>query len=162
MNKTAKDLRESAAAHEAEKEASYQRCDTDGFLSQWAHGMSAAKERAQAAILEAGGVAEFRGLYEGNRRVKAKEIQTKYGFTWLLHEDETALRAARGKPFLPTGKKSRILKEFGLAERKETAPAAACLGGEGKGLSGCANVHVVVFRTGDKWGGDAKLMEGES
>ena len=69
--------------------------------------------------------------------------------------------ARRGKKFLPTGKRSRILKELGLAERAELAPAWVCLSGSGTGLAGAMSVGIATFRTGDKWGGDAKLINEE-
>jgi hypothetical protein len=154
---TAQQLRTDAAAHEAEAVASFDRCDTDGFLSQWAHGMSAQLNRAKAEILENDGKSVFVGLYHGGRRVMAKQIDTKFGTSWLLHESEEALIAARGKPFLPTGSNSRVLASLGLSERNEEAPAYAHISGSGTGLSGCATAFVATRRAGDKWGQDAVL-----
>jgi hypothetical protein len=149
-----------AKAHEGYKEAedSWNRCDTDGFLSQWSNNINARLNDRKADLVDAGNISKFTGLYEGDRRVKAKKIETKFGYSWLLHADEVDLVERRGKCFLPTGKKSRILKKLGLAERTETAPAWAGFGGGGTGLAGCASVTVVTFRTGDKWGGDATLI----
>ena len=130
-------------------EESFQRCDTDGFLTQWALEHNAELERLIAGLAENAFRTIFPGLYEGDRRVKAKEIQTKFGTCWLLHEDEKALIAKRGKPFLPTGNGSRILKGLGLEERDETAPAYAKHGKH----------RPYIFRTGDQWGGDAVLCE---
>ena len=159
---TATELRNKAAAQDKEAAASFERCDTDGFLSQWASGISAELNRAKAAIIEDGGVAEFIGLYEGDRRVKAKQGYKKFnGYTsyyWLVHEDETELREARGKPFFPQGERSRVLKQHGLTERREMAPAAAKIHGTGTGLAGCATCRVINFRTGDQWGLDATLV----
>jgi hypothetical protein len=155
---TAQQLRTAAAAHEAEAAASFDRCDTDGFLSQWAHGMNAQLNRAKAEIIENGGKDVFVGLYQGDRRVMAKQIDTKFGTSWLLHESEEALIAVRGKPFLPTGPNSRVLASLGLSERQEEAPAYAVIGGSGKGLSGAATAFVTTRRAGDKWGQDAVLI----
>jgi len=130
-------------------EESFQRCDTDGFLTQWALQQNAELERLRAGLAKDGYQGSFIGLYEGDRRVKAKEISTQYGTCWLLHEDEKALIAKRGKPFLPTGNGSRILKGLGLEERDETAPAYAKHGKH----------RPYIFRTGDQWGGDAVLCE---
>lgn len=160
MNYSAEEYRESAARKTRDAAESFERCDTDGFVSQWASGISADLDRAKAALIEAGKVSRFIGLYEGDRRVKAKLISTRFGTSWLLHEDEAELIRARGKPFLPTGRNSRILKSLNLAERWEYAPAWATLGGgSGTGLGGATGVRVIVFRTGDKWGGDAELEE---
>ena len=107
--------RHEAAAKVFEDRAweSFQRCDTDGFLSQWASQEGARLARLLARLAESGYMSTFWGLYEGDRRVKAKEINTKFGTCWLLHEDEQELISKRGKPFLPTGGNSRILKGLG-------------------------------------------------
>jgi len=131
----------------------------DGFISQWAAGVTSRLNSEKAAIAANGGVAEFAGLFEGDRRVKAKIITTKFGNCWLLHDDEVDLIARRGKPFLPTGKNSRVHKDLGLRQGVETAPAAAALSGSGRGLSGAASVHVSTFRTGCKWGSDATAIK---
>lgn len=149
-------LRQQAAAHEAKRQESFERCDTDGFLSQWASGLNAQLRNRQADILESGGKTRFVGLWEGARRVKAREIETQFGDAWLLHEDEARLIKARGKKFLPTGHQSRVLKKLGLHEAYEMAPAAAKLDGRGHGLSGSA--WVACFRTACKWGGEAEYI----
>jgi hypothetical protein len=158
LKKTAQDFRDEAAADRKRREDSWNRSDTDGFLSQWGSDLSARLSNAKADLLDNDRLAKFSGLFEGDRRVKAREIRTKFGSSWLLHEDEVDLIDRRGKVFLPWGPRSRIHKELGLSVRTELAPAWACFGGgEGKGLSGCHNVHVKTFRTGDKWGQDAVL-----
>lgn len=143
-----------AAARQAERD-SFDRCDTDGFVSQWVSGLSARKYDLMASIEENGGRHEFLGLYQGERRVKARMIFTRFGSSWLLHEDEVELIQARGKKFMPTGFNSRILKQFGLEERWEMAPAYATYSGNGTGLSGLASCSVVAVRKGCKWGSDA-------
>lgn len=156
--KTSEDFRKEAAAADKSAADSFERSDTDGFLSQWASGLTAQLARLKAEIIDDGGTAIFAGLFEGDRRVSAKMIKTKFGSSWLLNEaEEGELIAKRGKVFLPTGEKSRILKELGLAQRKERAPAAAFMNGRGTGLSGSAWPD--IFRTGDKWGSDAALLE---
>ena len=74
MNK-ADELRSEAAKREQSAADSFDRCDTDGFLSQWASGLTARELRLQAEIEEADGLAEFRGLFDkdGNR-IKAKLV----------------------------------------------------------------------------------------
>lgn len=157
---TAEQLRE--AAHDAlqKREESFERCDTDGFVTQWAHGLTAAEQSEKARITENGGRSDFPGLYEGDRRVKAHIIETQFGLSWKLHDSETALIAERGKPFLPTGEHSRVLKALGLAERRELDYAWARLTGKGYGLSGTA--WVATYRTGCKWGSDAILLDNPS
>lgn len=152
MTQTAAELRAKAAAAEQEAYDSFERCDTDGFISQWAHGLSATRDRTQAEILENGGVSEFWGLYECDRRVKARLIDGKFGMSWLLSDEEAD---KFGRRFIPVGDNSRVQKKLGLSERKELAPAEAVITGQGYGLSGSA--WVTTVRTGDKWGSDATL-----
>lgn len=76
----------------------------------------------------------------------------------MLRDDEQALIRARGKRYLPTGSKSRVLRALGLREAHELAPAWCALDGSGTGLSGLATVHVSVYRTGDPWGQDAEIL----
>lgn len=128
---------------------------SENFLSNWASGITSQLQKARAEIDAAGGVSTFRGLYQENRRVKAKEIETKFGDAWLLHDDEVDLIAARGKKFLPYGTKSRIHAQLGLREAFETAPAFAFT----KGNEMC-QVNVQISRAGDEWGQDA--TEGET
>ena len=153
---TAKQHRKNASKHFQDEAESFERCDTDGFLSQWSSNINGQLELERARIAEAGGLADFAGLFEGDRRVKAKQVRTKFGAAWVLHEDEVDLIARRGKVFLPFGENSRILRELGLRQGLEEAPAAACLDGQGRGLGSLHTVHVKVFRTGCKWGSDAR------
>mgnify|MGYP003140538319 CR=1 FL=1 len=149
---TATQHRKNAARHLKAEADSFDRCDTDGFVTQWSHGIGASLELTRAKIKEAGGVAEFPGLFEGDRRVKAKQVRTKFGAAWVLHEDEVDLIARRGKVFLPFGAKSRILRELGLRQGSELAPAWADLAGEGTGFGSLHTVHTSIFRTESKWG----------
>jgi hypothetical protein len=152
-NKTPEQLRQEAKTLRSQAEESFQRCDTDGFLSQWALGLAAREREDQAIIAENGGMSEFVGLYEGDRRVAARLIDTAYGTCWLLHDVE---EAHFGRRFIPFNESSRIQKKLGLKERSEMAPARAKIVGTGRGLSG--NAWVATVRIGDKWGLDAKLV----
>lgn len=148
----------------AREQESFQRCDTDGCVTQWCLSKSADQYDARAEICDNGGTASFRGLYQGFRRVKAKLIDTEFGQCWLLHDSESAIISARRKRFVPCEgwrRKSRVLAKLGLSERFERAPAWAGLDtpAGAKGLSGLTSMHVSVYRTGDEWGADAVLEE---
>ena len=85
MNTTPQQLRDQAAAKEQEAIDSFDRCDTDGFLTQWAHGVTAQRLRLQASIDEADGLWEFPALFDlQGAPVPAKHIQTRYGMRWAL------------------------------------------------------------------------------
>lgn len=157
-------LRAEAAANYAEREASFERSDTDGFLSQWASGVNASLRLAQAEILESGGTASFPGLFlPTGERVKARIIDTKYGRCWaVLTENGTFARfvalapacAIELAPATPEEKKlhgsewkrlERWKKKHGFVQKPEEASALARLRSNGRGLSG--NVWVSVERT---------------
>jgi hypothetical protein len=160
MTKNSEQLRNEAAAHETARNESFERCDTDGFLSQWAHGLSAELKREQATILENDGKAEFWGLYEGDRRVIAKLVTNTFNYntvtSWLLDKAEAE---KFGRKYIPLGENSRIQKKLGLSERKEIQNAGAKMDGRGTGLSGTA--WVATYRIGDQWGREAELKKGD-
>jgi len=133
--------------------------DISEFVMGRSRDLNRGLERARKDIDAAGGTAEFTGLYAGDRRVAARVINTKYGTAWLLDDSEAELITKRGKKFLPTGANSRVLRDLGLAERAERAPAGAVLDGEGSGWAALITMRVNVYRSGDKWGADAKLEE---
>ncbi len=165
MKRTASEYRAEAAAKREQSRESFERCDTDGFLSQWASDISARLLDTKATLAEDDWKSSFPGLYEGNRRVKAKRFTKVFdGYrsvtSWLLHDDEQELFLRRGKRFIPTGDHSRIQKQLGLREALEDDSADAKLDGGGTGLSGCAGVYVSVYRDGDPWGADATICEG--
>lgn len=88
--------RKEADGNDRDAQESYERCDTDGFLSQWAHGQMAHRYHRAADILENGGCWDFIALFdlEGNL-VPAKYIETRYGMAWALlevNEDESIQR----------------------------------------------------------------------
>ena len=161
--KTAEDYRADAARNREQAAESWERSDTDGFLSQWASGKTAQLNDAKARLMEQGKRDDFPGLYEGDRRVAARLITTQFGTSWLLDETrERDLHRRRGKVFLPNGLngRSRVLKQLGLRVRRELAPAWVKMEGRGTGLSGTCWVE--TFRTGDKWGFDAELIPEEN
>lgn len=152
--KTANEYLAEARRSLQEREDSFERSDTDGFLTQWSAGLNAELCRTRAKIMQNDGDDVFVGLWDGNRRVRAKIINTKFGMSWLLNDIEAQ---TYGRKFLPVGKTSRVLKQLGLREANEMAPAWAKLEGRGRGLSGMAWVQ--TYRTGDPWGSDATLCE---
>lgn len=144
-------LRDEAAEHDRAAEESFQRCDTDGFLTQWAHGINADIKRRQAEIEENGGRWTFPGLFdrETGQRVRAKivHVADRYSYVegatrplWLVlgPRDEALLWL----PAYRTSKRSKLW-QAGFEERDEEAPARAEIQGRGRGLSGTAWVAVV-------------------
>jgi hypothetical protein len=136
------------------KEESWERSDTDGFLSQWANGMTAQLNDAKVAILKNGGYARFRVLCDGDGNVVATKIYhftNSYSFApeskWRLPD---SLADGLGRKWIPTGDKSRVQKQLGLHEESRWFPAYAEITGGGKGLGGAASCYVGTFQKTDR------------
>jgi len=95
MTTPATTLRAEAAQHEQDAADSFERCDTDGFMSQWASGCNAAKKRLQADIEDNGGKAEVPALFDldGNL-IPAKLIDTRFGTSWGIFKSWDALNGS--------------------------------------------------------------------
>jgi hypothetical protein len=140
----AQKLRDEAAAHDRAAQESFERSDTDGFLSQWASGLTAQLKRREADLLDAGGVATFPGLYdrETGERVRAKIVYVDDQYAggkkpmWLVLD--AADKAVMWLPAYKGNSKLSKLWKNGFEERDETAPAKAFMDGRGRGLSGSA------------------------
>ncbi len=142
---------------------SFERCDTDGFVSQWAHGMTAEKNRHEIEILKNGGCAQFPVLCDAAGNVIADKV---YRFPdkfrpdywnapmkemWKLPAD---LAEKLGRKWVPAAyiKPSRIAKQLGLHEEMRWFPAYAKIttgGRKDTGMAGMANAFVAVFRKGE-------------
>lgn len=142
---TSDELRAEASEGYQRAIESFERCDTDGWLSQWCHTLMADLRMRQADIIDAGGKSQFIGLYRGEQRIAAKLIKTKYGMSWRLREDE---QEWAGRAWIPFGATSLVQKRLGLSERSEFAPAWAAQDG----------MRVYDYRTGDPWGLDAVVI----
>lgn len=138
-------LRAAARRSRGEREESFRRCDTDGFLSQWASGITASRDERLAEVLEHGGCGLFTVLMEGHRVVNARQIKTRYGWCWMLHPVE---EQRFGRKFIPLGEsmesRSRVQDDLGLSEAKAWLKAVTAIEGEGRGLSGCASAFVAT------------------
>lgn len=132
------------------REESWERSDTDGFLSQWAHQMTAQRNLKEVELLRNGGHARFAVLCDAEGNVVADRI---YEFTnqfshgvdrkWRLPDD---LADKLGRKWVPVGSNSRIQKQLGLHQEDRWFPARAAIMGSGTGLSGCASAYVGVER----------------
>lgn len=134
--KTAAEWREEGYGYNRRRNESFDRCDTDGFLSQWADGIHANLCERKAELAANGALSTFTGLYRkaDGKRIRAKKIDSRFGTCW-------AIVGADGRftgQFFPTGPNSRKQRQAGLEERPETAQAKALIVGEGRGLSGRA------------------------
>ena len=138
-----------------QREESFQRCDTDGFLTQKVLDDSARLERARAELCEKKGKHDFLGLYDGNRRLKAKMILVEDKFitwakvknpVWLLEDSEAEKYGRRFMPFNDGRGRSRILNSFGLKELEVVADAWA------KSTWVGHTHYITYYRVNDEWG----------
>lgn len=140
---TATELRAEAAQHDRDAQESFERCDTDGFLTQWASGLTAQEKRAQAEIEENGGLSDFPALFdlEGNY-VPAKLINGRYGLAWTLVDDEGTFTGEFVSAF---PKRRATIVGKGYTEGRVLRPARATVTGGGTGLAGAASCYVGTY-----------------
>lgn len=134
--KTAAELRESAAHEDQLAADSFERSDTDGFLTQWAHGITADRDRLQANIVENGGVWRLLALFDAEtlEYVPAYRGKSTYG---------PYFRPIGTSVFISVGRRGASKrKQHQLVEKWAEFPAEAFIDGSGHGLSGRAWVSV--------------------
>lgn len=83
--KTAEQWRAEAAAANDRRNESFERCDTDGFVSQWAHQMDEHRYHLNAELAEQNGTTEVGALFDldGNL-LHARHGWGQYGEYWML------------------------------------------------------------------------------
>ncbi len=138
-------LRAEAAQHEQDAADSFERCDTDGFMSQWASGCNAAKKRLQADIEENDGLADVPALFDlDGGLIPAKLIDTRFGTSWGIFKSWDALNGSgdivRWVGAFPARRSTLANKD--VMEGRVMARAYADL----RGKSAC-NVTAVIVRT---------------
>lgn len=145
-----------AQNHAIEAEASWDRSDTDGFVTQWAHGISGQVARRNAEIAANGGVAEVPALFdaETGELVAAKLVQVydRYSYSYkskwiVLASDDPNSEAVKWINAFPARK--RTMTKHGYTEGYVKAPAVAKTWAPpgSKGMSGLASVSVITART---------------
>lgn len=90
-------LRQQARDARKRSADSWERSDTDGFVSQWASNITADELIMKAELIEAGGSYERDLLFDldGNL-VMAKEIETRYGWAWMIMDPDNPKGSALG------------------------------------------------------------------
>lgn len=150
---TPEELRERAAAHDRAAADSFERCDTDGFVSQWAHGVTGELDRLRAKIMADNGYHRFNALYDHTGAlVNAREVDGQYGDAWRMVDANGYL----GRWLNPSRsqdwrKRLRANAAKGFFVGSVLLPARAELFGSGKGLAGAASVRAVAVRLYDDY-----------
>lgn len=145
VNETPESLRAEAKELSQKSRESFDRSDTDGFLSQWALDITAREKRMKADLIERGGVIETTALFDtkGNLIPHAREVETRYGWAWV-HDDENGTHW-----FNPSKAQKAWQREANNAKKgyylglvKVKATVRMC--GSGTGLSGAANAYIAT------------------
>lgn len=147
--KTADEWRVVAAASRKRSADSFERSDTDGFLSQWAGDMSASEADLKADIAEANGMIDVEALFLADGRIASTHYGNgDFGPYWRLN-DTAAL--VYGKRFFnpsqagksATRRRNNAKKGFTIGTIR--VAAYVTLSGGGKGLSGALSVRPVAL-----------------
>jgi hypothetical protein len=145
-SKTPTEFKADAAKHDSNAAESFERCDTDGFLSQWASGINAQVARTNAAIAENGGVATF-WVYEvtdlDGKPLTFRRANTQFGFKLVVDVNgrEVWIDPHAVRPSTNVKKGVKVgRREFEAAAHANTwSPPGA------RGLSGASSVTVRIF-----------------
>jgi hypothetical protein len=135
-------LREKARQKERDAVESFDRCDTDGFISQWSSGLSAERLYREAQILEDNGLAVFPALFDldGNY-VPARLIDGRYGECWAILDTEGIFTGEFVTAF-PARRATMAAKGYleGYVKRPARAKVAS-------GRGGMATAYVTTYPT---------------
>lgn len=144
---TPEELRAEAKQHDRDAYESFERCDTDGFLSQWASGIMAREKQMRADLMEAGGYAEFPALFTTDGRLvpHAREVETRYGWAWVYDNDEGY--TVWFNPSKARNEETRIANNAkkGFYIGRVTAQAYVKIVASGTGLSGAGSARPAVL-----------------
>lgn len=142
-----------AQSHFKKKEDSWERSDTDGFVSQWASGVMAAESRMKADLERNGGRAEFPVLAdaETGELVPARMVNTRYGVKWAVFNSADDANHHGGEIVEWVGLSERAIKRKGYREGWQNRKAKVGYHkSNDRGLSGAMNVHPSLFPNDDK------------
>ena len=87
--KTGEQWRQMAREARHRSAESWERSDTDGFLSQWASDTMAARYSDNATIADDGGMIEYPALFDLDGHViRARYFEGTYGWCWMVLDQE--------------------------------------------------------------------------
>lgn len=99
--RTAEEYRAAAASSRKAEAESWERSDTDGYLSQWASSQMAHRYDRLAKIAEDGGKINVLALFLNGTVASLDQRDGQYGFYWILND---AAEAEFGKRFFNPSK----------------------------------------------------------
>lgn len=135
---------------------SFERCDTDGFLSQWASGITGQLNSLKADLARNFGLIEIDALFNLDGTVASTHnADGQYGEYWVLNDDA----AERfGKRFFSPSKANSAAKRSAADRKKGFTIGTVRVAGYAKtwapagarGLGGCTQVSVRTFPVVDE------------
>jgi hypothetical protein len=128
---------------------SWERSDTDGFVSQWASGVTGRMYDLLARLAEAGGVEEMKWVFDSKtgEPVEWRWIETRYGSSILI----PGAAYGEGRFFNPSRARrgaDRLKRDQAKGFHWGTVrtEVVAMFSGGGSGLSGALSVHPITER----------------
>ncbi len=157
-NLSAEQLKERATNHRAAAEESFERCDTDGFLSQWAHGICAHRDELQAMVVQNGGKHDFPALFDlQGKLVAAKLIAVQSRFhhgkdtMWgVLENDDPSSKVIAWIKAHPA--RQSTMERKGYREGTVRVPAKAVIAGE-------TTAYATIIRLDRGFSRDAEIID---
>lgn len=93
LSKTGEELRQMAADCHKRSSDSFDRCDTDGFLSQWANDVTGNLYRLAADLADAGWTKELSALFDLDGNLLDAELKSgKFGLSWMIRNGDGTVR----------------------------------------------------------------------
>lgn len=109
-------LRQAAADSARRSTESWERSDTDGFLSQWAGDTMARHYRACANLCDARGLAEHTALFDlHSNLVSTQQVDGQYGWAWRTTDEHVA---AGGRRFVNPSRASHPQTRYDNLRKK--------------------------------------------
>lgn len=164
--KTAAEHTAAAEHHAREEQASWDRSDTDGFLTQFSHGIMGQVERRKAEIAANGGVAEFPALFDLDGNLVAAKLVCTYDryalrdtYKWIvLASDDPHSDAVQWINAFPVRKSTMVRKGYTEGTVKAPANARTWAPEGARGLSGLTSVSVQTYRTDGGFSRDVEIV----
>jgi len=129
MDHTPDEWREMARECYRRSAESFERCDTDGFLSQWASDVTGRLYDQLARVAEQGGKWMFAALADaaGNVITGAREVKTRFGWAWVTPDGQWFNPSHASDPDVAHARD--LVKGFQLVEVERDAVVAMSEGG---------------------------------
>ena len=126
----AADREEAARTARQDVQTSFDRSDTDGFVSQWASGVTAQQHELEAEVLARGGTWDFPVLTRDGALVPARIIETKFGAKWAVFASAADAQKQSGEitGWVALGDKALARKDY--VQQVQVRPAKVVLQGE--------------------------------